>query len=53
MIRGMETIYDVFRLLLNASRNMLSDATIAEAHKIIDKADPAVDTPPEEAKAGA
>ena len=38
----METIYDVFRLLVNASRNLLSDVQIAEAHKIIDKADPAV-----------
>ena len=47
----METIYDVFRLLLNASRNMLSDAEIAAAHKIIDKADPAVETPPEKTDA--
>ena len=46
----METIYDVFRLLLNASRNVISDVTLAEAHKIIDKADPAVITPAEEVK---
>ena len=49
MIRGMETIYDVFRALVNASRGVLSDVAIAEAHKIIDKADPAVTTPAEEA----
>ena len=45
----METIYDVFRMLVNASRAVISDAKIAEAHAIINKADPAVDTP-EEAK---
>ncbi len=47
MIRGMETIYDVFRMLVNASRHVISDATIAEAHAIIDQADPAVGTPAE------
>lgn len=49
MMSGMETIYDVFRLLVNAARSVLSDAVITEAHAIIDKADPAVTTP-EEAK---
>ena len=45
----METIYDVFRALVNAARPILGEAELAAAHAIINKADPAVDTP-EEAK---
>lgn len=45
----METIYDVFRALVNAARPILSEAKVAEAHRIINKADPAIDTPEEAA----
>jgi len=36
----METIYDVFRALVNAARAVLPDTDIAKALAVIDKADP-------------
>jgi len=47
MIRGMETIYDVFRALVDSSRNALPDTAVARAHEIIDahEADAKGDTP--------
>ena len=39
----METIYDVFRLLVNAAGGQpINDQASARAHEIIDAADPAV-----------
>jgi hypothetical protein len=37
MIRSMDDIYDVFRLLVNACRGSLIDTDIARALEIIDK----------------
>ena len=45
MISAMETIYDVFRALVNAARAVLPDTDIAKALAVIDKADPSVETP--------
>lgn len=37
MIRAMETIYDVFRMLVNAARNIVPDSNIEKALAIIDR----------------